>query len=104
MVYAVIIIALAAWLIFYGNTRRAKRFVRAHAYTMLYQAKINEGKSTKEASQEANDYVINFVYTKYSNHDHDMEITKGAHFFLKEFYDGKQLPIIAHARRLGFLG
>lgn len=104
MIYAVIIIALAAWFIFYGNTHRAKRFVRAHAYLMLYKTKIDEGKSTKEASQDANDYVLNFVYTKYSNHDHDMEITKGAHFFLKEFYDGKQLPVIALARSLGFLG
>ncbi|WP_128089494.1 hypothetical protein [Bradyrhizobium viridifuturi] len=85
------IIALACvaiYLFFKHNAERGKNTVRAY----LYLRAIAGGASTDEANQIAGTDVIN-VQT---------EVIRAAHDHVRTAYDGRQLAMIADAKRHGF--
>jgi len=87
-VAVVILIGLAVYFFFKHITRRGTNTVRAY----LYLRAINAGASVREANQMAQ---VNLM----TNSHHIPEAKE----YVRIAYGGKQLPMIAHARKLGLL-
>jgi hypothetical protein len=83
----ILIIAIALW---YWTLRRGRLTVRA----FMYLGMLTQGASP----MEANDKVFRVGYFKAS------EFAPVAKSFVREYFEGKQLKMIAEARARGFVG
>jgi hypothetical protein len=87
IMFALIAVCTAAYFLFRGNTNRGIETVRAH----VFLSAIRHGRSIEEANQ----------HTNYDVASGPTEVITEAMDRVKSHYNGKQLPMIAEAKRLG---
>lgn len=93
-IFGILFFVLLAWLFFKSNTKRGINFVRS----FYFLAMLEEGKTVEEAN-----YMARQIATKTSDPNLDHKVFSMAELASKEYFGGKQLPIIAEAKRKGFV-
>lgn len=86
-------ILVAGVLLWRGNDRRGKRFVRSVRYIML----VDTGFTNKEATREAM-----ILFSKLSTPQHDVAAIEYAQSMAKRMTNGRQQPWIQAAIEKGF--
>lgn len=88
LLIVLVVVGVAGYLFLKGNTQRGITTVRAY----VFLSAINAGMSVEEANKRAN----------YDVADGPTDVIIAAKYHVQQHYAGKQLPMIASARRLGF--
>jgi hypothetical protein len=89
---------------FYMNIKRGRRFVQAYVFINHYEYDIEEGMDREKAMNNANRIAIEMTFSKYSDPVLDRQELLSAKQYAANLFGGKQLPVIAKAKSMGFLG
>lgn len=77
-----------------ANTNRGKNFVKSYYFLEC----LHMGSTVEEANRMAST-----LFQTWSNPDTDYDVMQRALAFSKKHHDGKQLPIISEAVKVGFV-